>query len=287
MDENTKGAAAPHVVADERAAALNMASAIAGMLNTLFDASTPQARGRCINDARKALAEHRAALAAALAAAPVQADEFESLVAQFIDIIGVTDTGDTLADARSAINKLHKVMAAPVQAQEPVGDIDDAFSIAAAGCMFGNADAVESAKHWFKTGHAMGRGAAVREYIDNGTFPAPVQPVAVPDEPTEEMLNAARDWAVKKYGIGIGNDAASGCWKAMHAAAPAAQGDATPFKWPNGCDRTIPKALRYLARNDRPSGGEDLFNGMHLLQLADEMDAAVQRAAIAAKAANK
>lgn len=70
--------------------------------------------GNYIDDAK-------AALAVLSAAAPqVVADEFESLVAQFIDIIGVTDTGDTLVDARSAIDKLHKVMAAPVQAQEPV-----------------------------------------------------------------------------------------------------------------------------------------------------------------------
>jgi hypothetical protein len=39
--------------------------------------------------------------------------------------------------------------------------------------------------------------------------------------PTEAMLNAARDWSVKKYGIGIGNDAAIGCWQAMYDAAPA------------------------------------------------------------------
>lgn len=37
--------------------------------------------------------------------------------------------------------------------------------------------------------------------------------------PTETMLNAARDWSVKKYGIGIGNDAAIGCWQAMYDAA--------------------------------------------------------------------
>jgi hypothetical protein len=36
---------------------------------------------------------------------------------------------------------------------------------------------------------------------------------AVPDNPTEEMLNAARDWSYKKYGKPIGNDAAIGCWK--------------------------------------------------------------------------
>ena len=34
-------------------------------------------------------------------------------------------------------------------------------------------------------------------------------------EPTEDMLNAARDWSVIKYGRGIGNDAAKGCWQAM------------------------------------------------------------------------
>lgn len=37
-------------------------------------------------------------------------------------------------------------------------------------------------------------------------------------QPTEAMLNAARDWSVKKYGNGIGNDAAIGCWQAMNAA---------------------------------------------------------------------
>ncbi len=40
--------------------------------------------------------------------------------------------------------------------------------------------------------------------------------------PTEAMLNAARDWSVKKYGIGIGNDAATGCWESMHDARPTA-----------------------------------------------------------------
>jgi hypothetical protein len=38
-------------------------------------------------------------------------------------------------------------------------------------------------------------------------------------QPTEAMLNAARDWSVEKYGRGIGNDAAIGCWQAMLSAA--------------------------------------------------------------------
>ncbi len=38
---------------------------------------------------------------------------------------------------------------------------------------------------------------------------------APPREPTEAMLNAARDWSVAKYGRGVGNDGAIGCWQAM------------------------------------------------------------------------
>lgn len=52
--------------------------------------------------------------------------------------------------------------------------------------------------------------------------------VTVQDEqrnPTEAMLNAARDWSVKKYGIGIGNDAAIGCWQAMFDAQQDTKGE--------------------------------------------------------------
>ena len=40
-----------------------------------------------------------------------------------------------------------------------------------------------------------------------------------PLQPTEAMLNAARDWSIKKYGRGIGNEAAIGCWRTMFCAA--------------------------------------------------------------------
>jgi hypothetical protein len=43
----------------------------------------------------------------------------------------------------------------------------------------------------------------------------PDEPQTLPMQPTESMLNAARDWSIKKYGRGIGNDAAIGCWQAM------------------------------------------------------------------------
>lgn len=40
----------------------------------------------------------------------------------------------------------------------------------------------------------------------------------------------------------------------------------------NGYRETIPAALRYLAHHPRPSGGEEAYNAIHLLQLADEAD---------------
>ena len=52
---------------------------------------------------------------------------------------------------------------------------------------------------------------------------------------------------------------------------------AVPFKWPNGCDETVPRALRYLANNSRPSGGEDHFNSAHLYQLAGEIEQAARK----------
>lgn len=57
---------------------------------------------------------------------------------------------------------------------------------------------------------------------------APAAPVAdgwvlVPREPTEAMNDAARDWSAEKYGKPIGKDASEGCYRAMLAAAPAAE----------------------------------------------------------------
>lgn len=42
--------------------------------------------------------------------------------------------------------------------------------------------------------------------------------VVVPKEPNSTMLDAARDWSIKKYGQGVGNDGATGCWRTMLAA---------------------------------------------------------------------
>lgn len=50
---------------------------------------------------------------------------------------------------------------------------------------------------------------------------------AIPRVPTDTMLRAARDWAVKRMGMGVGNDAATGCWQAMYDAAPRSPAMAT------------------------------------------------------------
>lgn len=47
----------------------------------------------------------------------------------------------------------------------------------------------------------------------------------VPVEPTEAMLNAARDWSYGQYGKPIGNHAANCCYKAMLTAAKESKND--------------------------------------------------------------
>ncbi|HBR9410882.1 TPA: hypothetical protein L9957_005093 [Klebsiella pneumoniae] len=48
--------------------------------------------------------------------------------------------------------------------------------------------------------------------------------------------------------------------------------DSELVAWGNGCDKTVPAALRYLAENERPFGGESRFNAAHLYQLAREIE---------------
>ncbi|WP_199520065.1 hypothetical protein [Fulvimarina endophytica] len=56
------------------------------------------------------------------------------------------------------------------------------------------------------------------------------------------------------------------------ATTPAETGEVEAVRWPNGCNETVPEALRFLANNDRPSGGEQSFNRAHLYQLAGEIE---------------
>lgn len=48
--------------------------------------------------------------------------------------------------------------------------------------------------------------------------------------------------------------------------------DSEPVAWINGCSKSVPSALRYLAENPRPIGGESSFNTAHLYQLAREIE---------------
>ena len=49
----------------------------------------------------------------------------------------------------------------------------------------------------------------------NASFGATTNFKLAPVEPTQAMLDAARDWSRAKYGKPIGNDGAIGCWHAM------------------------------------------------------------------------
>ncbi|HBM3275539.1 TPA: hypothetical protein LVN30_000956 [Klebsiella oxytoca] len=48
--------------------------------------------------------------------------------------------------------------------------------------------------------------------------------------------------------------------------------DSESVAWINGCNKSVPAALRYLAENPRPIGGESSFNTAHLYQLAREIE---------------
>ena len=60
------------------------------------------------------------------------------------------------------------------------------------------------------------------------------------------------------------------CAALFEIALAAMNGD--PVTWGNGCDKTVPAALRFLAENERPFGGESRFNAAHLYQLAREIE---------------
>ena len=113
------------------------------------------------------------------------------------------------------------------------------------------------ARVWFEKGLLAQRAASVEA-----------------QEPTEEMLNAARDWSVKKYGIGIGNDAAIGCWKAMASVAPVA-----------GVPHIERDAARYRYLRDHHIGNDpELINLEPVVPRG--MDAAIDAAIAAQQAAS-
>lgn len=53
---------------------------------------------------------------------------------------------------------------------------------------------------------------------------------------------------------------------------------AEPVFWVNGCDKTVPAALRFLAEKPRPIYGNSPYNTEHLYQLAREIEQVTQKA---------
>ena len=72
---------------------------------------------------------------------------------------------------------------------------------------------------------------------------------------------------ISGHGFGVAPSAV----KAMAEYIVAAM-DSEPVIWNNGCNKSVPAALRYLAENQRPIGGESSFNTAHLYQLAREIE---------------
>ncbi|MFG6083754.1 hypothetical protein ACEUZ9_005479 [Paracoccus litorisediminis] len=92
------------------------------------------------------------------------------------------------------------------------------------------------------------------------------------DEEATHCLNG-EPWCSCCYAGRLEETIVEGMNNAQAPLAPdAAEGLAKPVSWWNGCDVTVPGALRYLASHDRPSGGEQPYNAMHLMQLASEIE---------------
>lgn len=72
-------------------------------------------------------------------------------------------------------------------------------------------------------------------------------------EPTQKMLEAARDWSANKFGKAIGDDSAIGCWQVMYDAARARPGAAAECNWPDcGFDTNQVMDPAHCCKTKRP-----------------------------------
>lgn len=69
-------------------------------------------------------------------------------------------------------------------------------------------------------------------------------------------------------------------WNSCLSACQLAVTNRGAVQWPNGSNRTVPQALRFLASNPRPAGGQEAFNAEHLYQLAREVEAVATKTLI-------
>ena len=87
---------------------------------------------------------------------------------------------------------------------------------------------------------------------------------------TRERLEKIKSWR-ETYGAGSNVMLPAEEAEALARMALAAM-ESEPVAWINGCNKSSPAALRYLAENPRPIGGESSFNSAHLYQLAREIE---------------
>lgn len=69
------------------------------------------------------------------------------------------------------------------------------------------------------------------------------------------------------------------CWLAKRLLALLNELKRKPI-WINQCDKTVPAALRYLAENPRPIGGNSPYNTEHLYDLAREIEIAASHSPV-------
>jgi len=119
----------------------------------------------------------------------------------------------------------------------------------------------------FRVHAASGRN--LRVYTEEGN---PLTQVAELKADTTEALIAELTWCIEE---GQSGPRTRGALKA--ARARLAQTRASALNWSNGCDTSVPAALRFLAKHPRPSGGEQTYNAEHLFQLAGEIESTVKR----------
>lgn len=82
----------------------------------------------------------------------------------------------------------------------------------------------------------------------------------VPVEPDDAMYGAARDWSIQKNGLGVGNYQASGCYRAMVAAAP------TPPIWLPPLPKSVKNKMRDFAVACARGGHEERVDSANALR---------------------
>lgn len=133
---------------------------------------------------------------------------------------------------------------------------------------------------FYKTGKAAPRQAEQAK-------PAPAKRDAFLDDLRDDFAISALGMLAHRYGrhesgmtaeaVAVASyELADAMLEARNAKPAPKKSDTWPKHWKqdgyNGCMVSAAKALRYLANNERPIGGEQTFNAEHLFQIAGELE---------------